>query len=238
MGAEVDEWGDVFEDGEERMRKWQQADPDHRLFVPAYNHLLVVAGQGSLGEEIREEMAALGHQEFFVVVPFGGGGLIAGIGIALSGSGGKVVGVSSEDVPFGYQSFKKGEIVRPERRHIETAAPGTQLLEIGEAGFPYILKHVHESVLIPEKTIRAGIAMYHDFGETIEGAGALPAAALLFGYLQSLNIPPNVPVVVVESGGNLDEELLTKSVMEFGAGKWMCLLPPEYRERLAKFLSN
>jgi threonine dehydratase len=238
MGAEVQIFGEVFEDGEEKMRQWAAQEPDKRLFVPAYNHILVVAGQGAIGEEIREEMAAQGCDEFVVVVPFGGGGLIAGIGLALSETKAKVIGVSSDAVPFGYLSFKQGKIIHPSRAHIDTAAPGTQLLDIGEAGFPYILKHVEDVVLIPEDRILAGIAMYHDFGETIEGAGVLAGAALMFGYLKSLNIPENVPVVIVESGGNIDDDLLHKSIKNFGGGGWMSLLPPEYGERLAKFLSN
>jgi len=240
MGALVKLFGKIFEDGEANMKRWQREDPEGRLFVPAYDHLLVVAGQGSLGEEILEDMASRGHDKFAVVAPFGGGGLLAGLGIALEGEKRsiRVIGVNTSKVPFGHDSFKAGQIIRPERQDIETVCEGTLLLDTGSAGFPYIRRHVSDVVLVPEELVQAGIAMYHDFGEIIEGSGALPAAALVFGFIQALDLPPDLPIVLVESGGNIDDDVLEESVHSNGGGRWMEMMPPENRERLAKFLSN
>lgn len=240
MGARVELFGKIFEDGEANMRRWEKEDPENRLFVPAYNHRLVVVGQGSLGKETFEDLLALGHEKFAAIVPFGGGGLVAGLGLALEGERRniQVIGVNTAKVPFGHDSFKSGEIVCPDRQDIKTVCEGTLLLDTGSAGFPYIRRHVSDVVLIPEELVQAGIAMYHDFGEIIEGSGALPAAALVFGFVQTLDLPSDLPIVLIESGGNIDDEVLEECVQTYGGGRWMELMPPENRERLAKFLSN
>jgi len=210
LGAAVELFSETFEEAEDEVRQRAARDANY-LFLPAFDHPLVVTGQGTAGIEISLQMAAQGIERYAVVSPTGGGGLIAGIAESLGRRGVKIFGAESETHPYISRSFHAKKIVSPpEIRHVDTVADGIALLRIGHAGFASLLKHVAHVVTLPEHEVEAGLMFLKEHGIDAEGAAAVPIAALLFGALpfRRYGVPDDLPVVSVLSGKNIDEGLL------------------------------
>ncbi len=203
----------TFEHAEDIARASIPADDPNTLYVPAFDHPLVSMGQGTVGVEIGLQMALEEHEQYSVVVPTGGGGLISGISTYLASDGVSIYGVESDRIPYVSESFHAGHVVQPDEfRHIDTVADGIALLRIGKKPFPNILDHVSNIVAIPENVIKRGIAyLPNNLGLRAEGAAAAPVAALLSGALE---VPEDRPIVIVLSGRNIDEELYQKILAE------------------------
>jgi hypothetical protein len=192
-------------------------------------------GQGTIGLEISLQMSIHGHDEYAVLVPAGGGGLIAGVATYLNrdpADSVAVIGVESKAHPYVSRSFNLKRVVAPEEiKHIDTVADGIALLKIGEAGFQNILNYARGVRVVPERLIEASLAYLQENGLTLEGAAAVPVAGLLFGavILRSYGVPEDRPVVLVASGRNIDPALLSRMVAEHGEGRWRTL-----RDRFAR----
>ena len=166
--------------------------------VPPYDHPDVVAGQGTAGKELFEEVGELD----LLLVPCGGGGLLSGSALsarALS-SGCRVVGVEPENADDATRSFRTGRLHRIENP--DTIADGVRTPSLGEVTFPLVLRHVDEMATVCEEAIlRAMRLIWERMKIVVEPTGALAAAALLEGAAKS---EPGSRVGVIVSGGNVD----------------------------------
>ena len=163
-------------------------------FVHAFSDRAVVAGQGTVGVEILEDMPHVRT----VIVPVGGGGLIAGIGVAIKAANpaARVIGVQSTRTPAMYEAFQAG---RPVHCPVEPTLADGLAGQIDEPSFGRAQAVVDEMVLVPEEKIPAAVrALYHD-GIIGEGGAAVAVAALTEGLVQA-----DGPTVVVITGGNID----------------------------------
>lgn len=226
LGAQVDLFGDTFEECADEVASRASRNPNY-LFLPAFDQPLVVMGQGTTAIELSLQMAIYGHSEFTLLVPAGGGGLIAGMATYLKRDdappGVNVIGVESKAHPYVSRSYHLNRIVEPEEiKHIDTVADGIALLKIGQTGFRNIIKFVRGVEVVPERLIEATLAYLQENGLTLEGAAATPIASLLFGGLsfERYGLAGGQPVVVVASGRNIDAALSAQMSAAHGEGRW------------------
>jgi len=143
-----------------------------------------------------------------VLVPVGGGGLIAGISTAIKNSkpNVKVIGVQSEATPIMYESLKLGQIVPAHRHKPSTIAEGLAgSIEEGSITFTITQKYVDEVVLVKEETISKAVYLLCEKDQQkVEGSGAAGVALLL----EKPEVFKGLTVAVVISGGNIDDARL------------------------------
>lgn len=172
--------------------------------VPPYESLDVIAGQGTCGMEILEVMPTVET----ILVPVGGGGLIAGIAAAVAAlrPSVRVIGVE----PVGAAKLARAlEAGRPIKLHrTESLADGLLPLSIGELPFAVLSGTVREVVQVSEEEIAGAVRfLFHEAGLSVEPSGAVTTAALLSGRVELTG-----PTVGVLSGGNVDPDLLQRLV--------------------------
>jgi threonine dehydratase len=171
------------------------------VYVPGYDDAAVVAGQGTIGLEI----AAQCPDAELVIVPAGGGGLLAGVAVALKAllPGVRVAGVQAAAAPALALSFRGDATVR--QTPAPTIADGAAIPEPGVLPLSLVRQHVDEVVTVDEESIAQAIVLLLERAKlVIEGAGALGIAALISGALKT----EGRRTVVVLSGGNIDINLL------------------------------
>lgn len=174
-------------------------------FVHPFNDPLVIAGQGTIGLEILEEMP----QAQAIVVPIGGGGLIAGVAFAVKTLRPdiKVYGVQAAGAPSMAASLKSGK-----REHLDsvfTIADGIAVKEPGDLTLELCRRYVDEVVTVTDDEIAAAIlALVEKQKLVAEGAGATAVAAAMFGKLPV----DGKNVVCVVSGGNIDVNTLNRVI--------------------------
>jgi threonine dehydratase len=177
------------------------AESSGRVYVSPYNDLDVVFGQGTIGRELFEDLPGLE----IVVVPIGGGGLIAGVAgyLKARNPGVRVVGVEPAASAFMKAALAAGHLVDfPEKPTIADAVAGG--MEPGTVTFPLCRAFVDEILTVAEGDIRRAIRTIRAVhGRTVEGAGALPLAALLARPA----LFRNRRVGLVVSGGNISPKL-------------------------------
>jgi threonine dehydratase len=187
--------GSTYEEAEDTALA--RAKETGAVFVSAYDDEAVIAGYGTCGLEILEELPDVDT----VVVPVGGGALSAGIAVAVKAGRPKVrvVGVNAAASPSALLSFRKGEaIVRYE--HEPTLAHG---LAGGYGRIPFAVARelIDEIVLVTEEEMKKGIAALIDSDQVLaEASGIAAVAAVLYGKVRGLR----GRVVAVVSGGNID----------------------------------
>jgi threonine dehydratase len=188
------------------------------LFVHPFDDPLVMAGQGTIGLELLAEMPDVAN----IVVPIGGGGLIAGIATAVKAThpGVRIIGVESAAAPSMHYSLQKGRIV--EAPLAVTLADGIAVKRVGQQTYPIIRELVDEVVLVEEEEIALAIvALLERTKLLVEGAGAVTLAAILNGRAADLA----GKTVCVLSGGNIDVKTIAV-VVERGllaAGRYLKL---------------
>jgi threonine dehydratase len=188
-------------DTAERTAKERAAAGDG-LFVSPYSHPDVIAGAGTVGQEILEDWPDVDT----IVVPIGGGGLISGIALAASAVSPKpaIIGVEVEaSSPF-TRSLAAGRIVHIDVR--PTLADGLAgNLDPDTITFDIVRDHIDRIVTVDEPQLRAAIAAAHRHEQlTVEGAGAVGIAAVMAGKLDLRR----ERIAIVVSGGNIDREIL------------------------------
>ena len=170
--------------------------------IPPFDDERIIAGAGTVGLEIVEEWPEVAA----IVVPLGGGGLLAGIALAATSLKPQVemYGVEPRAGNDGEQSFHAGRIISIEPP--KTIADGARTLSIGVRNFAIIRARVRDVVSVEDEPLLDALkfAMYRT-KLVIEPTGALGIAALM-----SRTIVPRGPVAVVVSGGNLDFSLLCR----------------------------
>ncbi len=179
---------------------------DGLTMVHAFDDELVIAGQGTIGLEIVEQVPEVS----VVVVPIGGGGLIAGIATAVKESHPhvRVIGVEAEAAPSARASRDAGRIVATDT--CETIAEGIAVKRIGNKTFPIIEALVDDIVVVSEEEIATAILLLLEREKTlVEGAGAASLAAVLGGKIELTKDDVVVPVLC---GSNIDITMLSRII--------------------------
>lgn len=169
--------------------------------VHPYNYPPVMAGQGTVGLEILEQVPNVD----FIFAPVGGGGLISGILTAVAGHGPsqpKVVGAEPAWADDAYRGWKSGRIEQPTR--YDSIADGLRS-PVGELPFPIIQDTIHSIALAEESQIKFAMREIIEVAKLVaEPSGAVAYAALLSSMAQEPETWQGKTVVAVISGGNLD----------------------------------
>src|ERR1035441_6086917 len=205
LGAEVVTVGPGSE--ERRLRAEQLAAEHGYVVVPPYNDEKIIAGQGTVGLEILEDLPEVET----VLVPVGGGGLISGVSAAIKLTNPKVniIGVEPELAGDARASLHSGHIVSFTAEQVtQTLADGLRTQSIGEVNFEHIRAYVDEIVSVKEDEILEATRALSANPKTVaEPSGAVSVAAFMF---HSAELPGTRNNVAVISGGNIDPELLAK----------------------------
>ena len=225
LGAEIVTVGPSSE--ERRLRAEQLAAEHGYAIVPPYNDEKIIAGQGTVGLEILEDLPNVET----VLVPVGGGGLISGISAAIKLSntepsqpqlsrpkfgqprlgqpGVKVIGVEPELAADARASLRAGRVVSfPAEQVSQTLADGLRTQSIGAINFEHIRAYVDDIVSVTEDEIREAMRALSANAKTLaEPSGAVAAAAFLF---HADELPKTAINVAVISGGNIDPKLLAE----------------------------
>jgi threonine dehydratase len=188
------------------------------LFVHPFDDPLVMAGQGTIGLELLHELPDLAN----ILVPIGGGGLISGIASAIKATHPhvRVIGVEAAAAPSMHFSLKTERIM--ETPLTFSLADGIAVKRVGKKTFPIVKELVDEVVLVEEEEIaQAIVALLERTKLLVEGAGAVPLAALSNGRAGQLS----GKTVCLLSGGNIDVRTIA-IVVERGllaAGRYLKL---------------
>mgnify|MGYP001579656536 FL=1 len=199
-GAEVVLHGETFSDA--LVHALSQKD---YTFIHAFDDEKVIAGQGTIGIEIIEDLKDID----FVIIPVGGGGLISGIATAVKALSPKtrIIGVQTESATSAYDSFKSKKI--SDKQSLSTLADGIAVGRIGEKAFDMMNKHVDEMLLVKEDSIAMAILLFLERKKlVVEGAGAVPLAALI----ENKDKFEGKKIVLVVSGGNIDFTLIDRII--------------------------
>jgi len=208
LGAEVVLVGPA---SEERIQKAEELEKERGLVpVPPYADEKIIAGQGTAGLEILEDMPDVE----LVLVPVGGGGFISGIATAIkeSGSKAKVIGVEPEFAADAQASLRSGKIQSISGESaLRTAADGLRSQSIGEINFEHIRKYVDDIVTVTEDEIRRAQRRLL-FGARIlaEPSGAVTTAAAMF---RAEELPQAARTVAVVTGGNVEPQVFSDMVL-------------------------
>ena len=215
-GAEVRQYGQTFDEANKKCLEDLKKDPK-LIFVPPFDDIEVMAGQGTIGLEIMEDLKGVQT----IVVSVGGGGLCAGICVAIKTLLPKcrIIAVNGALFPntyIKYQKEKNREIDPLAETEPLTGkkplADGIAVKIPGSMTFPYISKYVDEFVVVSESEISCAISLLAQRVKCIaEGAGAATLAAVLF---KKFKYEKNENIVCVLSGGNIPLERLTECFSE------------------------
>jgi threonine dehydratase len=200
LGAEVVVAGSTQDDADTEARRL--VAEDGLTFVHPFDDPMVIAGQGTVGLEIRDDAPGVDT----VIVPLSGGGLIAGIAAALKGTDPaiRVVGVSQDRGPAMYLSLRAGHLVDVVEEDTLADALAGGLGPENHHSFAMCRDLVDETLLVAEEEIAAAMAaLFRRDRLMVEGGGAVGVAALLADKIE-----PTEHTVVVVSGGNVAHHVL------------------------------
>ncbi len=203
-GAEVCLVPGVYDDAYQKALELQK---EHGYtFIHPFDDEDVIAGQGTIGLEIAEQLKGMDA----VVVPVGGGGLISGVAFAIKSVAPdvKVYGVQAAGAPSMLNSLRDNRIER--LPSVSTIADGIAVKQPGNLTYELCKKYVNGVVTVSDEEIaRAILALLEQEKMIAEGAGATPVAALLAGKLPELK---GKRVCCVVSGGNIDVTILSRII--------------------------
>ncbi len=203
-GAEVVVVGTA---SDERRRVAEEIAAERGLaMIPPFDDRRIVAGQGTCGLEIAEDVPDVSA----VLVPVGGGGLASGVAAAIRALAprAKVVGVEPELAADARASLEAGHIVRWEAERVSrTIADGTRTQAIGTLNFAHLSTQLDRIITVSEAEIAAAVRLAAEEARlVVEPSGALSVAAMRFHAREAGLDPADGPIVGVVSGGNVDPE--------------------------------
>ena len=205
-GAKVVLFGATF--AEALKAAQEQAKETGAIFIPPFDHIDVVLGQGTVGVEIMDQVPDVST----IVVAIGGGGLAAGVAVAAKltaqarGKKVRVIGVQAENVapyPLSIKAGKPTEVLAT-----ATIADGIAVAKPGRVPFELIRKHIDKVVTVSEDEIaKAILVLLERSKQVVEPAGAVAVAALMSGKAKAKG-----KTVAILSGGNMDPLLLQRVI--------------------------
>jgi len=230
FGADVHFHGATLDEAITEARRIEREES--RILVHAFDDERVIAGQGTIGLELLEQLPDLTT----VIVPIGGGGLISGIAIAIKEQrpSVRIFGVEAAAAPSALASRRAGHIVKLESA--DTLADGIAVKRVGERTFPIIEHYVDDIVSVEEDEIAAAIHLLLEHEKVLaEGAGAVSLAALIAGKLP---ITANDVTAMVLSGGNIDinmvERIIARGLVSDGRLAMLAVTVPDRPGSLAR----
>ena len=204
-GADVRLKGDVYDDTLELAHRIEREEG--KTFVHPYADPLIIAGQGTIGLEIVEDLPDVG----LVIVAVGGGGLITGIALAIraSGAAATIIGVEPDGADAVGRSVRAGHVVTLEHPHSvadKLVAKSTDALNVSLAA-----RYVEDFVTVSDLDLEAATYEYiEQLSLLVEPSGAAPLAAIRSGRVD----PRGRKTVLVVSGGNATAELIARVTRE------------------------
>lgn len=184
-----------------------------KVFIPPFDHLKVIEGQGTVGKEIFEDL----KDADFIFIPIGGGGLCAGVGtyMKIHSPATQIIGVEPSGAPSMKEALKAGKPVRLEK--IQNFVDGASVQKVGEITFQMCKDLLADVLLVPEGKVSSTILrLYNQDAIVAEPAGALSIAALD----QYTEIIRGKKIVCILSGGNNDidrmQEIMERSLLYEG----------------------
>ncbi|HXX42545.1 MAG TPA: threonine ammonia-lyase [Chthoniobacterales bacterium] len=207
LGANVVLHGEHF--GEAKAYAHEIAREKGLAYIDGYDDPAIIAGQGTVGLEIVEQVPDLDA----VLVPVGGGGLIAGVSLAVKTlrPKAKVIAVEAENVASFSAALEAGQPMKIALR--PTLADGLAIPKVGSNAFAVAQKHVDLAITVTENQIAIAILRLVEMEKSVvEGAAATPLAACLSGKLNDLR---GKRCVLLLCGGNIDPNVLSR-VIEHG----------------------
>ena len=193
-GAAVIEY-DPEETTREKLSKDLEIEHGYTL-VPPYDHIDIVAGQGTAAMELLDKHDSLN----MLLAPCGGGGLLSGCAVAAKGKNPncRVIGIEPELADDATKSFHSGKLHTI--KNPPTIADGTRTPSLGKVTFPLVLEYVDDMKTVSESAIIEAVKfLFYRMKLVVEPSGALGVAALLSGEVQ-----PRGRVGIILSGGNID----------------------------------
>ena len=211
LGAEIVLVGPA---SSERIAKAEELEREHKLVaVPPYNDEKIIAGQGTIGLEILEDLPEVE----IVLVPVGGGGLISGIAAAIKQSQPagrtRIIGVEPEFAADAQASLRRGAIQSVSGESAaRTLADGLRSQSVGPINFEHIRRYVDDIITVKESEIRRALKhLLFSARILAEPSGAVTTAAAMF---HSAEIPASDKMVAVASGGNVEPQLFSDILLE------------------------
>jgi threonine dehydratase len=190
----------TYDDAEIKARRLEKEEG--LTFVSGYNDPAIVAGAGTIGLEILDEVPDVER----VIVPVSGGGLISGVAAAikLQNKAVEMLGVSALNAPSMHNLFYDTELPEVWETLAEALSGG---IEVGSITIELVQKHVDKILLVTENHIKEAMRwLVDEQGWIVEGGGAVGVAAMLRGLIKA----DGQKTVIVISGGNLDGETVRK----------------------------
>ena len=176
-------------------------------FLHPFDDKYVIAGQGTIGLEIFEQMD---YKVDTILCPIGGGGIISGVAVAAKALNPnvKIIGVQTANIPSMYESIKAGKVTTAFKS--TSVADGISVKTVGELTFEIVKDLVDEVILVEEDEIAEGLLFLMENQKVVaEGSGAVTTAALLSGKYKPRS---NENIVCIISGGNIDVNTLNKII--------------------------
>jgi threonine dehydratase len=205
MGAEIVLVGPGS--NERKARAEELAVKHGYVIVPPYNDEKIIAGQGTMGLEILEDLPEVET----VLVPVGGGGMISGVAAAvkLTKPSVRVIGVEPELAADAQASLRAGTIIEFSAEQVtSTMADGLRTQSIGPINFEHIRRYVDDIVTVGEDEIREAMRRLAQNPKTVaEPSGAVAVAGFIFHRDQ---LPKTAVNVAVISGGNIEPQMLAE----------------------------
>lgn len=206
------------------------------VFIHPFDDTMVIAGQGTMGIEIMEQIKVSLDMIF---IPVGGGGLIAGLGsyLRIHSPSTRIIGVEPEGAPSMTRSLKEGRRVTLEM--FEKFVDGAAVATIGELNFKIASEVIDDMLLVPEgKVCTSILQLYNESAIVVEPAGALSVAALDL-YADQIK---GKNVICIISGGNNDitrtEEIKERSLLYEGLKHYFIIRFPQRSGALRDFVNH
>ena len=208
-------------------------DEQHLTFIHPFDDYRVMAGQGTIGLEIIEQLPDVD----VIFVPIGGGGLISGLAYAVKNLKPecKVIGVQAAGAPSMYKSLRANRIITLDS--VDTVADGIKVKTPGDLTFEMCRKYVDEVITVSETEIASAILTVLEKQKLVaEGAGAVGVAAAMYGGLDLRG----KTVCALLSGGNVDvtmlERIITRGLAKAGRTMSFATVLPDKPKSLAGLL--
>ena len=212
-GAQVEQVGTTTV--ERRARAEEFLSERGGVMVPPFDHPAIIAGQGTTGIEIHEQLGEERTRRAdsgspagplaLLLVPIGGGGLLAGVAAAIRtlSPETRIIGIEPEGAPKMRRSLEAGAPITLAR--VSTIADGLKPVRPGDLTFAHVRQLVDDVVLVDDESIRLAVLWCYDRRLVVEPSGAATVAALLSGRVAPA---PAGETCAILSGGNLDPRLM------------------------------